>query len=179
MSRDDDLAADAYAHVSLGDLLLARAAAHGGDALLEEAAAALDRLDATPTEEGIVSEHEAGQEMDALIAERVMGWGVNRADGRHWHTVGTQPRRLIGRDCCAEKYAGGAWCPSTDIAAASQVVERVREQGYEAQMWSSKAGWRARFQNDESLHTASATTAPLAICRAALLVLATPTEEGS
>jgi hypothetical protein len=43
MSRDDDLAADAYAHVSLRDLLLARAAAHGGDALLEEAAAVLSQ----------------------------------------------------------------------------------------------------------------------------------------
>jgi hypothetical protein len=65
----------------------------------------------------------AGKALDTLVAEEVMGWAVNRSE-THWHTVGVIPRRLIGRDCCAYKYDGGEFCPSTKIESAWEVVQK-------------------------------------------------------
>lgn len=88
----------------------------------------------------------AGPELDRLVAERVMGWGpCTGVDLEQWH-------------------------PSTDIAHAWEVVERVRGGiGFSIQR-CEMLGWLCWFRS-ASDNVARADTAPLAICRAALLAL--------
>lgn len=62
-----------------------------------------------------------GRELDALIAEKVMGFVVNRREGGPWHLVGAG-FQFHGR-CCGSglpKY-------SEDISAAWEVVVKMRE----------------------------------------------------
>lgn len=116
-----------------------------------------------------MSEHVAGRDLDALIAERVMGWTVNRTGDRHWHTVGATGRErgvLIGTDCCAEKWAG-SFCPSRDIRDAFDVATKIG--GLELQDVTGNGHWEARFAMSGDWDAAE--TAPLAICRAALLAV--------
>lgn len=107
---------------------------------------------------------EAGFALDALVAERVMGWCL---DGDYWTTSArVSIRKLTGHD-------RHSWCPSTDIAAAWEVVEtimaaasrRVRQ----LTIHDSPAGGRGYFCSMSRCDGAHADTAPLAICRAALL----------
>lgn len=117
-----------------------------------------------------------GRELDTLVAERVMGWTVNRADGRHWHTVGPTGRErgiLIGCDCCADKY-DRAFTPSQDIRDAWEVVEKLTTT---TKQWfrfeQSSVTYCATFETSgtgecDGEWTSEAETAPLAICRAAL-----------
>jgi hypothetical protein len=107
----------------------------------------------------------AGQELDALIAERVMGWHVERyatygAPSDHWH------------DATGSRVASSDWSPSTDIAAAWQIVERLR-------LFDSAVGGKVLWQDEDTWHVghlfweqlqsdAHADTPMLAICRAAL-----------
>jgi hypothetical protein len=111
----------------------------------------------------------AGRELDALIAENVFGWLVNRSDN-HWHTVGETGRErhiLIGRDCCADKYDGGAFCPSANIADAWRVVEKLRGDFHMHRTPGN--GYACEFAPREFLRSvAYADTAPHAICLAAL-----------
>lgn len=105
---------------------------------------------------------EAGREMDALVAEKVMGWEKVHNNpvvwGDSWYGIdGDALMRL-------PHY-------STDIAAAWQVVEKViagdeYEIGFEngqhyAKLGSAKGGYAWAGQ-------ATGTTAPHAICLAAL-----------
>ena len=108
----------------------------------------------------------AGREMDRLIAEKVMGW---KSDGSHssdglpiYHTYQNGSRDVWLRD----------WKPSSDIAAAWQVAEKLRNE------WGSfdlRAGlqWFCWSDVDNRIAgevvAASADTASLAICRAALI----------
>lgn len=106
-----------------------------------------------------------GRELDGLIAEKVMGWTYKTfPDGacptvKHWHG----PKD----ECLLPRY-------SIDIAAAWQVVEEMnnREIGMELYRFNSEAMPKAhecRFYEDSSGYwSASADTAPLAICLAAL-----------
>lgn len=101
---------------------------------------------------------EAGPELDALVAEKVMGWNV--------HFV--EPELRNGREHWRDPvhntlYLPSQWCPSGDIAAAWEVVEKVvpGPQGFNLYLSSA---WQASFAGG----TAVARTAPLAICRAAL-----------
>lgn len=137
-----------------------------------------------------MSRHEPGQETDALVAERVMGWRVNRCDSHHWHTVGVpgveNPHYLVGRDCCADKYSG-SWCPSMDVAAAMQIVEKLaseprqiyatltRKLSWETDnlVWEVKL--RACREPWGDWQSESATL-PHAICLAALQAAHTPTD---
>lgn len=119
----------------------------------------------------------AGRELDALIAEKVMGWeAVNDeleiakregnpdlVDSQRWH------RRKVwfkGNEKMACEECGTLPAYSTDIAAAWEVVEK-------ADLWSlygsiGDGPYRAciQFEDREGLMTAD--TAPLAICLAAL-----------
>ena len=114
---------------------------------------------------------EAGRALDALVAERVMGfiWRVSKVSGR---------RCLISPDYCPAWFvdvANGSepladqWDTrlpnySTDIAAAWQVVEKLRSFSLSRHLDGS---WHCWHWNKGHLN-ANAATPALAICLAAL-----------
>lgn len=152
--------------------------------------------DSTEAVRGGVEGLEAGRELDALVAVRVMGWGhthdIDYVEGDPWYSS--------CRQCGETGASGGAildweWgdaplpgCPvppsfSTDIATAWRVVEKMRAAGYATIHVSCGCdihgvpvpGWYASFFQSAAIRGASATadTAPLAICRAALAATTT------
>lgn len=135
-----------------------------------------------------MAEHEAGRELDALVAEKVMGltreqWIFRCYVERHerdeeWCYNCTA---LIG-DAPADERVPNLY--STDIAAAWQVVEKMRVMDASVEMMAYRIEaegdkriahrvviWGAnRMGGDWSTHVAekAAATMPLAICLAAL-----------
>lgn len=126
---------------------------------------------------------EAGREMDAAVATRVMGW---RLDGADW--IGADNRWAAYADD-APPFSGGRrprFAPSTDIAAAWLVVERLQELGcnnfsleWEREKFGSDQQWMYAMNVPRHVSGSksvgmpdpvvlSAATAPLAICLAAL-----------
>ena len=124
-----------------------------------------------------------GRALDAAVAERVMGWLDGRVshpdkwaktfDGRQrpWPIWVDEAGRHISED-----YFG----PSTDIAAAWQVVEVMKAEGYVCDIGTSlpdsnnggKVSVFFWYPRGERAHAISlADTAPEAICRAALQAL--------
>ena len=109
----------------------------------------------------------AGRELDALIAEKVMG--LTRHDESYVAEGVGKVLRFVWRDGCGGcVYSGDMFLPhySTNIADAWEVVEK-------ADLWSlygsiGDGPYRAciQFEDREGLMTAD--TAPLAICLAAL-----------
>lgn len=124
----------------------------------------------------MAEELEAGRALDALIAERVMGLAFANDAKTFVEIPGT-----------AEEIAGGhlvqcAFLPpySTDIAAAWTVVERVDNRNSVAKQIGVQTFGLARCDDGTYAAmffnaSARADSAPLAICRAALL--ATPPRE--
>lgn len=122
---------------------------------------------------------EAGRELDALIAEKVMGWTV---DPIYRMYTGAGMRHAVGNNLDTR------FNPSTNIAAAWEVVEKMRERGDWVNLEGDKEGWMVEvwpFTADDSWAgggfygedvKAKADTAPLAICRAALKALNTPAQ---
>jgi hypothetical protein len=132
----------------------------------------------------------AGRELDALVAERVLGWKLIDRIEMGW---GEGPDVW---DCTNGKDADECYsptrqhfAPSTDISAAWAVVERMRENG----MWMKLTGpfytdaplWNAGFTphgmtgfNGRPDFCGHGDTAPLAICRAALAALTPAAAEG-
>lgn len=111
----------------------------------------------------------AGREMDALVAEKVMGLEVSRD-----HYGG--PRHLV--------RTGAKWrydvieAYSTKISSAWEVVEKMIHLDPMIDWWGSH--WDCVLRRQEGSceeYTASAPTAPLAICRAALNAAETGEEE--
>lgn len=122
---------------------------------------------------------EAGRDADVLIAESVMGWTVNRADGRHWHTVGPVPRgsRQVGGDCCAgQQYDVDAFMPSTRRESALEVVDRLIAADMDLVIgtdFGDNRQWQVEVfartdTGPEEVANYTAPTLALAICRAAL-----------
>jgi hypothetical protein len=137
----------------------------------------------------MVNDMPAGREMDALVAEKVMGCKVS-----HLPFPGGQERVSCG--CRNGEHPGPhdntdpVWDDilayySTDIAAAWKVVEKLRGElswadGFQlsqsalGQEWQNfpeapQNGYAATFTNGyENEASATAETAPLTICRAAL-----------
>jgi len=114
----------------------------------------------------------AGRELDALVAERVMGWldvGKQR-DSVHTEFVnfGVDPATVEERR--AKKYAARQVVPhySSDIAAAFQVVEKMAEKGDLIFLQTHRGDAERYAATFVEPFTAYAPTAPLAICRAAL-----------
>lgn len=117
---------------------------------------------------------EAGREMDALVAEKVMGWIEKKYPmGRalYWTDSDGHSQRA-----CIE-----AWNPSTNISAAWEVIEKIeggqREMlcnlihkgfGFTSLIWEAEL---RECRGNHKYYIADATTAPLAICRAALLAV--------
>jgi hypothetical protein len=72
----------------------------------------------------------AGRELDALVAEKVMGW--RRHPTNQWNDRWHDGDRELDADHAIEGEGGDyyhpdkAWEPSTDIAAAWEVVEEMR-----------------------------------------------------
>jgi hypothetical protein len=97
-----------------------------------------------------IDELVAGRELDARVAEKVMGW-----EPRGPHPIHGTPVFATGRnDTFAPHF-------STDIAAAWQAAEKLKA-----------ASWRFRvWQDYKDALMVDAETAPLAICRAALKAL--------
>jgi hypothetical protein len=127
----------------------------------------------------------AGSEMDALVAEKVMGWHIvaDKDGWRHWDNVdGYYSSGILqcdGDNEDEEDFHIIHWHPSESILWAWEVVEKfvsTAERGYAKwQVVIHSDGmerWIADFK-DDPLHTTncSAPTAPLAICRAALLAV--------
>lgn len=131
----------------------------------------------------------AGRKMDALIAELVMGLSVehlpvryeegNTEDGADGWSGFVCPRCRRPQDMldepCAKNY-------STDITAAWQVVELLSNDGYAPNLVNDDGGkWYLSFDGTQNLDPVTFVTAftdtpelwcesaPLAICRAALL----------
>jgi hypothetical protein len=108
----------------------------------------------------------AGAALDGLVAARVFGWVCTDDDAAVW----TSPDGLSHF---------GVSPYSTSIAAAWQVVEKLRERGAILEhvcVWdedpTSDRAFAASFDDGKrACGRAFAMTAPLAICRAALVAL--------
>ena len=135
----------------------------------------------------------AGRELDALIAEKVMGWiwylsyiyaypngEPVRTTGRYflvhpdrakeghfadrkWYDVVKRPEPFDDSFCIS-------FHPSTHIAAAWLVVEKLRTNDMHGGIYASDSGgmWVAYFDTQDNEYLVEAPTAPLAICLAAL-----------
>lgn len=127
----------------------------------------------------------AGRELDAIIAQMVMGWAIcGYAAYDDWlarSNRGDVDIVFIDRDGVVWRAVGdlcNVWSPSTDIAAAWQVVEKL---GYNWNLYRDvgKCGDDCETQGDKlyrfiyaapgmPMEGVTADTAPLAICLAAL-----------
>ena len=134
---------------------------------------------------------EVGREMDALVAEKVMEWKRAHYDYVFWQQTAAEP---LLRYCSSTLIMNNGdeipnyyqpFHPSRDIAAAWEVVKQFRDKDSRwcpSIFWDDDDGlsvgyWNAdftyygdtseEFKSDEAIGG----TAPLAICRAALLAV--------
>ena len=120
-----------------------------------------------------IDEMPAGREMDALIAEKVMGWRVHLRNTAWWVLAGLENESSCG-PIKAMTCGSDRWSPSTDIVAAWKVLMKLQAMGYKWTLGSSRAKTIAilmRHDNKDGIISADTDTAPLAICRAALKAL--------
>lgn len=118
----------------------------------------------------------AGPELDALLAEKVMGW--RRFDNWSQGMGMEQPFFLVGESgviVYRHPDLGKSWSPSKNMADAWDVVEKIEKtvnfqidnvgmQNNDHRRWRVLFGW----SDDPISIVADADTAPLAIARAAL-----------
>ena len=126
----------------------------------------------TPDE---IDNMEAGPDLDALVAERVMGlvWDESLCRVCGWKLT---PDYCRPDNCSMRpmplRQADGHAAHSTDIAAAWGVVEYLKHHGFSHfQVWGHLDVWHSAFANVDHefwSNEVMAPTAPLAICRAAL-----------
>lgn len=120
----------------------------------------------------------AGPELDSLIAERVMGW-TSKDD--HWYGDGADDIGSAGNEdgFPALRVSKGPyrayWHPSTNIAHAWEVVQRMKED-HDFNISNNQGEvmeWIVEIERLDAQAKASAEgeTAPEAICRAALSVV--------
>ena len=119
----------------------------------------------------------AGREMDALVAEKVMGLPgmVLGADTRCPITGGEMRMGVSRAWCfdCHEWHHSPYKEYSIDISAAWEVVEKMRANGCgfsTSDYGGFRKGWSVTFYNrhGDAPATYEAETLPIAICRAAL-----------
>lgn len=111
-----------------------------------------------------------GRELDALVAEKVMGFH-RASDG--WFRTETHPGGVI------TAAVGHIDLPhySINISAAWEVVEKLLETGSFSiyhYISAPESKWRAQFLRAGSAHVAQAESAPRAICLAALKAFGIP-----
>ena len=110
-----------------------------------------------------------GRELDALVAEKVMGWVDLWKDEKHFKMYPPNKQNV------GIRYAGRTevWNYSTDISAAWKVVEEfnfyIDNAGYGEKKYRVILG-ELNNNNDIYRPEAFGETAPEAICKAALLV---------
>ena len=122
-----------------------------------------------------------GRELDALVAEKVMGWRKKTFPGggggyTAWVDENKKAMKLISNFTMIETcYRCDYFRPSTDIAAAWEVVEKMLERGgCEIGCYGSKSGGKWFEVNVITMNgevKVTAHTAPEAICKAALLAV--------
>jgi len=127
-----------------------------------------------------INEMEAGQRVDALIAELVMGWEKRDEPDAEWFlfdnheklgdkTIFWEQRHYL-RCACASGWF--TFRPSTDIAAAWVVVEKLHKLGSSIQLHGVIGAvtetYCCEFVPKHRYNYSCGDTAPLAICRAAL-----------
>lgn len=98
--------------------------------------------------------------MDVLIATQVMGWAYHP---HNTHYVRPDGKNIYFVIC-------GEFEPSSDIAAAWQVVEKVMSDWQWLELFRTASRWKVNFTGNESDY-AIAETVPLAICRASLIAM--------
>lgn len=120
----------------------------------------------------------AGREMDALVAEKVMGEPKPIYVHPNLH-IEYPKESTLGNWRCYNIYEHGdvcEWNPlpfSTDIASAWEVVEKLCNK-YHVSIWTDFTHYGTALRTlgiDELVEVTAAPTAPLAICRAALLAV--------
>ena len=119
-----------------------------------------------------------GRELDALVAEKVMGWRKKTFPGggggfTAWVDENEKVMKLISNSTMSETcYRCDYFRPSTDIAAAWEVVGKffwVQVTANPPHIW--KATVITSPANGSVTATAKGFTAPEAICKAALLAV--------
>lgn len=108
----------------------------------------------------------AGRELDALVAERVMGWRSIGSDGIS--TFGDPPNDPLDLSGTGD---GHFHVPrySTDISAAWEVVEKAKDWRITIDGGEYHGdSWGVKIANNDGYFYGFGDTAPLAICRAAL-----------
>lgn len=123
---------------------------------------------------------EAGRELDALVAQTVMSWTIyGYAAYDNWlarSNRGDVDIVFIDRDGVVWRAVAdlcNVWSPSTDIADAWQVVEKLAELGMLISVCWGRSGNHGIIASVDILEAGfdkpiAAHTAPLAICLAAL-----------
>lgn len=111
----------------------------------------------------------AGKELDALIAEKVLGWTLVDDLGYSGLVSGKPDGPLV-----REMDRNHVPHYSSNIAAAGQVIIAVRDDGLWWALNQMGNAWVATLSDPERTRfiNGKARTAPLAICRAALKALA-------
>lgn len=104
-----------------------------------------------------------GRELDALVAEKVMGW---EKDFQCW-------KDESGRIRTIEATSFGSFEPSTDISAAWEVVEKMGKKEFTFHAESTGDLKEVRFMNSDKgiFGEGYSYSMPLSICKAALLAV--------
>lgn len=110
------------------------------------------------------AELKAGRELDALVAEKVMGW--KRLPGNWRGIIWADPQYPATGTIRSEEHFEA----STDPGAAWKVVEAMRAKGWDYEIGSEDTGDSVycEFSKDKSEGHVYETTMPEAVCRAAL-----------
>lgn len=109
-------------------------------------------------------ELDAGPEMDRLCVEKVMGWQKEK-----WDRNGNRSSGVLWSTEEGARHPA-AFCPSTNIAHAWEVVERMRQRSLFANVMQRQEVAHCTFEDYDGLEVSrwKAKTAPLAICKAAI-----------
>lgn len=126
---------------------------------------------------------EAGPELDALVAEKVMGWKLHIEErGPHMGEIAPDGKLHLWIEGRVSKWNVLHWKPSRDIAAAWEVIEQLQSKGIRldslghgnldchletTRNFSCEFGGWAEDGSPTISWSAIAKTAPVAICRAA------------
>lgn len=114
----------------------------------------------------------SGPKLDALVAERVLGWTLSQLsshpDQYRWIGPNSELPDLCWRPRCGVIFPTES--PSTTWAGAGLVVEAMDERGFTLVLYRlhARVTWKAEFS---SACCQEASTAPLAIAKAALAAL--------
>lgn len=129
-----------------------------------------------------INELPAGRLIDGLVAIEVMGWTRDtfvETEGWNSGVQAYSPWYPAGEKLTLQNMRH-AFTPSTDIKQAWEVVERLRALGHYANVNVRREVVWCRIENcdGDELVAVKVDTAPLAICRAALMAVCMPPPPG-